>query len=105
MSKRRSPSSGALSDHDTTEPRHNYSDDAKRLCLALLEGKGAIKFTPKQLAKVSDFPGDATLRRWMKEARTPRAATQRTTTVGRPPLLTDEQLMIVGGFVLFCAER
>lgn len=82
-----------------------FSDDAKQLCLALLAVGGSIVPTPDSLAKLPGFPGAATLRRWREEARTPPVAAQRTTIVGRPPLLTHEQLMIVGGFVLFCAER
>src|SRR4051794_19731681 len=105
MSKRRSSASGAPADPDSNEPHHNYSDDVKRVCLALLEGKAPIKFHPKQLAKIPGFPGDATLRRWLEEARNPPAVKKITATIGRPPLLSDEELMIVGGFVLFCAER
>lgn len=105
MSKRRRSTSSAAADHDTTERRHNYSDDAKRICLSLLEAKGPIKFTPKTLAKLPGFPGNATLCRWLEEARNPPPPVKLTATIGRPPLLTDEELMIVGGFVLFCAER
>jgi len=105
MSKRRGSTSGASADNDTTEPRHNYSDDAKRICLALLEGKAQIGFTPKQLAKVPGLPDAATIHRWREAASNPPAEVKLTATIGRPPLLTDEELMIVGGFVLFCAER
>ena len=105
MSKRRRSTSGASADHATTERRHNYSDDAKRICLALLEHKGTINLTPDSLAKLSGFPGAPTLRRWREEAENPPVPAKLTVTIGRPPLLSDEELMIVGGFVLFCAER
>jgi hypothetical protein len=75
------------------------------MCLALLEHKCPIKFTPKTLGKVPGLPDAATLRRWREEADNPPAPAKLTATIGRPPLLSDEELMIVGGFVLFCAER
>ena len=105
MSKRRKCAKGAYRDSDTKEQRHNYSIDAKRICVALLEHEGSIKLTPDVLANVAGFPAAATLREWREAARNPPADVQLVATPGRPPLLSDEQLMIVGGFVLFCAER
>lgn len=105
MSKRRERTKGACRDSDTKERRHVYSVDAKRICVALLEHEGTIKLTPDVLANVAGFPAAATLREWREAARNPPADLHLTATPGRPPLLSDEQLMIVGGFVLFCAER
>jgi hypothetical protein len=105
MSKRKVPTKGASHDPNTKEPHHNYSADAKRICLALLEHEDPIKLTPDILAKLPGFPAAATLREWREAARNPPAVPKITATLGRPPLLTDEELMIVGGFVLFCAER
>lgn len=105
MSKRKVPTKGASHDPNTKEPRHNYSADAKRICLALLEQEDPIKLTPDVLAKLPGFPAAATLREWREAARNPPAVPKITATLGRPPLLTDAELMIVGGFVLFCAER
>ena len=105
MSKRKVPTKGASHDPNTKEPHHNYSADAKRICLALLEHEGSIICTPDSLSKLAGFRGAATLCRWQDEARNPPAVTQMTATIGRPPLLSDEKEKIVGGFVLFCAER
>ena len=105
MSKRKVPAKGASHEPNTKEPHHNYSADAKRICLALLEHEDLIKLTPDFLAKLPGFPAAATLREWREAARNPPAVPRITATIGRPPLLTDEELMIVGGFVLFCAER
>lgn len=105
MSKRRNSGLGAAADQDSTETRHNYSDDAKRICLALLKDEAHLGLSPKQLAKVPGLPNASTLHRWREAAREPSTAKKLTATMGRPPLLADEELLIVGGFVLFCAER
>ena len=105
MSKRSASTRSAPADLNAIEHRHNYSEREKRMCLALLEHEGPIICTPDSLSKLAGFPGAATLRRWRDEARNPSAVTEMTATIGRPPLLSDEKEKIVGGFVLFCAER
>lgn len=96
---------GPWDEQDTTEPRRNCSDREKRMCLALLSDEALLKYNPEQLGRMPGFPDATTLRRWLKEAQTPPPVKASTAIVGRSPLLADDQLMIVGGFVLFCAEQ
>jgi hypothetical protein len=103
--KRVRATSASSSESDEIDRRHNFSADAKALCLTLLEHGGSIDLTPNKLARLPGFPRASTLRQWHTEAQNPPAPARVLVPLGRPPLLADEEVMIMAGFVVFCAEH
>lgn len=61
--------------------------------------------SPMELSKVPGAPSRTTLYQWLGDDKKPLVRFHITATPGRPPLLSDEELSIVGGYVVFCAER
>lgn len=90
--------------NNSNESRHNFSDDAKQMCISLMEGRGGASMSPAQLAKYEGFPAERTLRLWKHEFENPIPLIEEPSNLGRPPLLTDDELDVVGGFILFCAQ-
>ncbi len=86
------------------ESSHNFSPDAKKLCLSLMRGTGGDAMSTEQLSKYEDFPSDRTLQRWKHDFLNPPMVSLEPVVQGRPQLLTDHQLDIIGGFILFCAS-
>jgi hypothetical protein len=105
MSKRTRATRGASSEDDEDHRRRNFSPDAKALCLALLDHGGSITLDSEVLARLPGFPGARTLRRWRTEAKNPPKPPRVPVPLGRPSLLNDVELMVMCGFVVFCAER
>lgn len=72
------------------------------MCLALLNSHA---MTAIELSRLPGAPSRATLYQWLSDEQRGVVPCAIMATPGRPPLLTDEQLMIVGGFIVFCAEH
>jgi hypothetical protein len=70
--------------------------------LALLKGEGGAMIPAHILAKYTASPAATTLYRWLEEENLPKLSSPGSLSAGRPPLLTQDQLDIIGGFVLFC---
>lgn len=68
-------------------------------------GHGPYAIPPVELAKYAGFPSDDTLRNWIHEALNPTVSKETEEMRGREPALIDDELEVVGGFVLLCAER
>jgi len=95
----------------TAPPRHcltmkrphppcNYSDDAKRIVLALYmperSKEGGITASAQMISKLDGAPSARVVERWAHVARHPQEAAD----MGRPPLLSEVEKMVVGGWVL-----
>lgn len=102
MSKRRATSDGASSDSDSESEARQFSHEYRELCLSLMRGDAGSPISPADLSKCKGAPSKRTLYRWRGEGLPP---AERDHTGGRPPLLTDDELKIVGGFILFCGEQ
>jgi hypothetical protein len=67
-------------------------------------GNGGDAMSTEQLSKYEGFPSDRTLQRWKHDFFNPPMASSVPFVHGRPRLLTDQQLDIIGGFILFCTS-
>ncbi len=67
-------------------------------------GNGGDALSTEQLSKYEGFPSDRTLQRWKHDFLNPPVASSVPVAHGRPRLLNDQQLDIIGGFILFCAS-
>ncbi|KAL6042767.1 hypothetical protein QOT17_024258 [Balamuthia mandrillaris] len=76
-------------------PRHNYSEDTKKLCLAQTEP------TPYAFCKNADTPDASTVYRWKRQEAAPPRDPAVHSPHGRPPKLSRQKQLVVGGWVLF----
>ncbi len=67
-------------------------------------GNGGDALSTEQLSKYEGFPSDRTLQRWKHDFLNPPVASSVPVAHGRPRLLNDQQLDVIGGFILFCAS-
>lgn len=86
-------------------PAHNYSPDAKRLCLSLIgtgeHGEVLLKQTTAvDLCQQPAAPSRRTLQYWKKAAKVPVEARKLSKKRGRKRKLSSEEEMIVDGHVL-----
>src|SRR4051794_9036092 len=102
MSKRRAVEPCAGEEDEYSGGTHTYPAIYHTLCLSLLRHPG---MTPAKLSKYEGAPAERTLRNWVHARQDPSKAERPQKIGGRPPILTEEQLSILGGFVLFCAEE
>ena len=90
-------------------PPHNYSKDAKRMCLAQVgvgqERKGRKKVSVYTFAKNGNSPHPSTIYRWKRQAKQRRQPAKPTTTHGRPPKISKVEKMVIGGWVLSRDEQ
>lgn len=85
-------------------PPHNYSKDAKRMCLAQVgvgqERKGRKKISAYTFAKKGSSPHPSTIYRWKREAKKRRQPDETKAICGRPPKISKVEKMVIGGWVL-----
>ncbi len=67
-------------------------------------GNGSDAMSTEQLSKYEGFPSDRTLQRWNHDFLNPLMVSSEPVAHGCPCLLSDHQLDIIGGFILFCAS-
>ncbi|KAL6064515.1 hypothetical protein QOT17_010913 [Balamuthia mandrillaris] len=79
-------------------PRHNYSEDTKKLCLAQTEP------TPYPFLKNADTPDASTVNRWKRQEAAPPRDPAVLSPRGRPPKLSRQEQLVVGGWVLSHAK-
>lgn len=86
------------------KPRHNYSEDTKKLCLAQTElrkkRKQKQKPTPYTYCKNEETPDASTVYRWKREEAAPSRDPASLPPRGRPPKLSRMEQLVVGGWVL-----
>lgn len=89
---------------DSMEERHNFSPDLRRFCLSLMEGGGGAALPIRSIAQYEGAPSERTLKLWRHDLHHPMEKQTNETNMGRPSKLPDDQLKIIGGFILFCTE-
>ncbi|KAL6073185.1 hypothetical protein QOT17_005152 [Balamuthia mandrillaris] len=89
-------------------PRHNYSEDTKKLCLAQTEvrkkRKQKKKPTPYAFCKNADTPDASTVYRRKRQEAAPPWDPAVLPPRGRPPKLSRQEQLVVGGWVLSCVK-
>jgi transposase len=90
---------------DSKTKRHEFSLDLKLLCVALVQGLGGHPIEPSKLCKYKHAPPRTTIQTWVKDPKSILEPEEKESNRGRPPLLTDEEAKVVGGFILFCNEQ
>lgn len=105
MKKRTHVGEGAFVDSSDRPKRHNFSQETKEICLSLLLGVGGTQIHESTLANYQGLPNARTLRRWKRDTLSPPTVIDPPKKRGRPSVLTSNELDIIGGFVLFCAEQ
>jgi len=105
MSKRTRPREPESSEADTPYEEHNFSPDIHRLCLSLMGGAGGPKIDPAVLAQYEGAPSRATLYSWRNSAANDSAATAPAAKRGRPSKFTQDELDVLGGYVLYYDEK
>jgi transposase len=87
-----------------SRPKQNYTCAAKRLCLSRVglekEVRRGNKESVKTFVKKGKGPSRATLYRWMKEEKDTALKGKANSKRGRPSLLSEDQKLVVGGWIL-----
>jgi hypothetical protein len=69
-----------------------------------MNGDGGQPMSAAKLSEYSGAPSKRTLQYWKRNTENPMEVKPPKNPRGRPSKLTDDQLKIIGGFVLFCVE-
>lgn len=105
MRKRNASSAPESSEADSPYEEHNFSPDLRRLCLSLMWGAGGTKIDASVLADYEGAPSRATLYFWRDSAANDLAPSAPAAKRGRPSKFTQDELDVLGGYVLYCDEK
>lgn len=87
-----------------SRPAENYPDALVRLVVNMVEGTGkdaAVRpIAPKRIAQFDGAPSERTIRGWRKKYRSSESSSTEISARGRPPLLSEPEKFITGGWAI-----
>lgn len=90
-------------------PKKNYAKEVKDLVLSMGRKRKHVgeegTLSVSKLSKTKGAPAKTTIYRWMEEAEKESTGVESSAPKGRPPKLSEEELFVVGGYVLDCNEH